>query len=398
MAEIDSFRNDMRGWLEANAPASLRGAQSDELDGNWGGRKATYANPDSKIWLDRMAERGFTAPEWPSEYGGGGLSKAEAKVLREELERAQLPAPLIGFGLTMIGPTLLQFGSEEQRHRHLPPIIRGEVRWCQGYSEPGAGSDLASLKTRAVRDGDDFVINGQKIWTSYANYADWMFLLVRTDPDAKKQEGITFILMDMDQPGVEVKPILLISGGSPFCETFITDVRVPAENVVSDINAGWTVAKALLQHERTMIAAAFGTSPRSARSETFADWAAEYVGRDGERLADATLRDRIAQNEMDSRALSLTTQRARDAAKAGHAPGPESSMFKIYGTELNQRRQELRVSIAGPQSLGWEGAGFSPAEITLTREWLRSRGNTIEGGTSEVQLNIIAMRVLGLPD
>ncbi len=185
MAEIDSFRNDMRGWLEANAPASLRGARSDELDGNWGGRKATYANPDSKIWLDRMAERGFTAPEWPSEYGGGGLSKAEAKVLREELERAQLPAPLIGFGLTMIGPTLLQFGSEEQRHRHLPPIIRGEVRWCQGYSEPGAGSDLASLKTRAVRDGDDFVINGQKIWSSYANYADCLFLLVRTDPDAK---------------------------------------------------------------------------------------------------------------------------------------------------------------------------------------------------------------------
>ncbi len=398
MAELESFRSDLRDWLDANAPASLRGAQSSELEGNWGGRKASYANPDTKVWLDVMAERGFTAPEWPTEYGGGGLSKAEAKALREELRAMQLPAPLIGFGLTMIGPTLLQFGNEEQKREHLPKIVRGEIRWCQGYSEPGAGSDLASLQTRAVRDGDHFVINGQKIWTSYADRADWMFLLVRTDTEGKKQEGITFILMDMDQPGVEVKPILLISGSSPFCETFITDVRVPAENVVSEVNNGWTVAKALLQHERTMIAEAFGSSPRAAKAQSFADWAAEYVGREGGRLADSTLRDRLAQNEMDARALALTTQRARDAAKAGHAPGPESSMFKIYGTELNQRRQELRLSVAGPQALGWEGPGFSPDELTLTREWLRSRGNTIEGGTSEVQLNIIAKRVLGLPD
>ncbi len=398
MTELESFRSEARSWLKANGPDSLRGAQGSELEGTWGGRKATYANPDLKVWLDRMAERGWTAPEWPTEYGGGGLSKAEAKALREELREQRLPAPLIGFGLTMIGPTLLQFGTEEQKQQHIPPIVRGEVRWCQGYSEPGAGSDLASLQTRAVRDGDDFVINGQKIWTSYADQADWMFLLVRTNTEGKKQEGITFILMDMAQPGVEVKPILLISGSSPFCETFITDVRVPVANVVSKINAGWTVAKALLQHERTMIAEAFGSTPRTGRSQSFSDWAAEYVGRDGARLADATLRDRIAQNEMDARALALTTQRARDAAKAGHAPGPESSMFKIYGTELNQRRQELRLSIAGPQGLGWEGPGFREDELTLTREWLRSRGNTIEGGTSEVQLNIIAKRVLGLPD
>ena len=398
MAEIENFREEVNAWLDQNAPKSLVGLGGGELEGTWGGRKATYSNPDAKLWLDRMAERGWTAPEWPSAYGGGGLGKAEAKVLREALRERRLPAPLIGFGLTMIGPTLLQFGTEEQKQEHLPPIIRGEIRWCQGYSEPGAGSDLASLQTRALRDGDHFVINGQKIWTSYADQADWMFLLVRTDTEVKKQEGITFILMDMDQPGVEVKPILLISGSSPFCETFISDVRVPVANVVSKINNGWTVAKALLQHERSMIADAFGATPGGATRRSMADWASDYVGRDGDRLADPVLRDRIAQNEMDAKAFGFTTQRARDAAKAGNAPGPESSMFKIYGTELNQRRQELRLSVAGPQSLGWEGPGFENDELQLTRDWLRSRGNTIEGGTSEVQLNIIAKRVLGLPD
>ncbi len=398
MAELERFRAEARSWLEANGPASLRGVAGGELEGTWGGRKASYPNPDTKRWLDAAAERGWTAPEWPREYGGGGLSKARAKVLREEMARLRLPQPLIGFGLTMIGPTLLQFGTEEQKREHLPRIVRGEIRWCQGYSEPGAGSDLAALQTRAVRDGDHYVIDGQKIWTSYADQSDWMFLLVRTDPEAKKQEGITFILMDMESPGVEVKPILLISGSSPFCETFLTGVRVPVANVVSETNGGWTVAKALLQHERTMIADAFGLSGRGDQRKTLAEFARDYVGSGDGPLADASLRQRIAATEMDTRAFALTVQRARDAAKAGHPPGPESSLFKIYGTELNQRRQELRMSIAGPQALGWEGPGFEPGELTLTREWLRSRGNTIEGGTSEVQLNIIAKRVLGLPD
>jgi len=398
MADLETFRAEARTWLEQNGPASLRGATGNELDGTWGGRKATYPNPDTRRWLDACADRGWTAPEWPHAYGGGGLDKAQAKVLREEMSRLRLPPPLIGFGLTMIGPTLLQFGTEEQKREHLPRIVRGEIRWCQGYSEPGSGSDLASLQTRALRDGDHFMISGQKIWTSYADQSDWMFLLVRTDPDAKKQAGITFILMDMDSPGVEVKPILLISGSSPFCETFLSDVRVPVRNVVSEINAGWTVAKALLQHERTMIADAFGLSGRGPKQKGLGEFARAYVDSENGRLGDPVLRDQIAQNEMDSRAFSLTVARSRDAAKAGHAPGPESSMFKIYGTELNQRRQELRVSIAGPQALGWEGPGFTPEELLLTREWLRSRGNTIEGGTTEVQLNIIAKRVLGLPD
>ena len=397
MADLDTFRTETRQWLDANAPASIRGTGSGLLDGNWGGRQARYRNPDMKVWLDVMAARGWTAPEWPTQYGGGGLSKAETKVLNEEMTALKLPAPLIGFGLTMIGPTLLQYGTEEQKQDHLPGIVRGEIRWCQGYSEPGSGSDLASLQTRAVLHGDQYVINGQKIWTSFANLADWMFLLVRTDPDAKKQAGITFILMDMASAGVETRPIKLISGASPFCETFLTDVQVPAKNVIFEINKGWTVAKSLLNHERNMIASAFGSTAAEGR-RGMRDWAKEYVGMDRGRLADAAIRDRLARYEMDSRAFRLTTERARDAAKAGRPPGPESSLFKIYGTELNQRRLELLLSIAGPQALGWDGPGFEDHELTLTRDWLRSRGNTIEGGTSEIQLNIIAKRVLGLPD
>jgi len=398
LPDLEGFRAELRDWLERSAPQSLIGAPGTELDGTWGGRRARHPDPARKQWLDACTERGFTAPEWPRAYGGGGLSREEARLLRQELARLRLPPPLIGFGLTMIGPVLLQFGSEEQKREHLPPICRGEIRWCQGYSEPGAGSDLAGLQTRAVLEGDHYVINGQKIWTSYADLADWMFLLVRTDPSARKQEGITFILMDMETPGVSVKPIKLISGSSPFCETFISGARVPARNVIGKVNGGWTVAKALLAHERTMIADAFGAASSGGKRRSFAEWARDYVGSEDGRLADGALRDRIAQNEMDARAFLLTTQRARDAAKAGHAPGPESSLFKVYGTELNQRRLELLVSIAGPQALGWEGAGFDERELDWTRQWLRSRGNSIEGGTSEVQLNIIAKRVLGLPD
>ncbi|MBI3247233.1 MAG: acyl-CoA dehydrogenase family protein [Deltaproteobacteria bacterium] len=395
MVDLGQFRAETRQWLSDNAPVGVRGLTLAIGEGNWGGRRATYPNPNMKRWMEVMAARGWTAPEWPAQYSGGGLSKAEAKILREEMAALRLPEPLSGFGLTMIGPVLLQYGTEEQKREHIPKIVCGEIRWCQGYSEPGSGSDLASLQTKAVLHGDHYVINGQKVWTSYANYSDWMFMLVRTDPQAKKQEGITFILLDMTTPGVEAKPIKLISGSSPFCETFLTDVLVPAKNVISRVNDGWTVAKALLNHERTMIAAAFGGG---GKKRTMRDWARDYVEFDGERLADDGLRQRIVQYEMDNLAFKLTADRSRDAAKAGRPPGPESSMFKIYGTELNQRRQELLLAITGPQALGWEGAGFTERELTLTRDWLRSRGNSIEGGTSEIQLNIIAKRVLGLPD
>ncbi len=400
MADLETFRSETAKWLDENAPESIRGVSVGVLEGNWGGRKATYANPDMKVWLDVAAEKGLTAPTWPSEYGGGGLSKGEAKTLAQEMTRLKLPPPLVGFGLTMIGETLLRFGNDEQKKEHLPRIVRGEIRWCQGYSEPGSGSDLASLQTRAVRDGDDFIVSGQKVWTSDADNADWIFALVRTDPEAKKQEGITFILIDMETPGVSVKPILLISGKSPFCETRFDDVRVPAANVVGQLNGGWTVAKALLGHERSMIADAFGGggAPRKGRSR-FVEVAERYLGLDAQgRIDDPILRDAVVQNEMDTKAFGLTVQRASDVARVGDQPGPDSSMFKIYGTELNMRRHEILVRMMGPQATGWEGPGYDEDELDLTRAWLRSRGNSIEGGTSEIQLNIIAKRVLGLPD
>jgi alkylation response protein AidB-like acyl-CoA dehydrogenase len=393
---LDAFRSDVRAWLEEAAPKALRGHGSDPEAQIWGGKKEGRS-PDREAWLRAAVERGFTAPTWPKEFGGGGLGKEEGAVLASEIRRLDLPAPLTGFGLSMIGPTLLQFGTDAQKREHLPKITRGEIRWCQGYSEPNAGSDLASLQCSAADDGDHFLVNGQKTWTSYGDKADWMFLLVRTDPAAKKQQGITFILLDLDTPGVTIRPIRLISGASPFCETFLENVRIPKQNVITDINHGWTVAKALLGHEREMIAAVFGSGRNAARADSVVSVAKRHLGDSG-RLSDPVLRDRLAQVLMDEKCFELTVQRTADGARAGRRPGPESSLFKVYGTELNQRRHELLCSLRGPESLGWEGEGFSEDALQQTRDWLRSRGNTIEGGTSEIQLNIIAKRVLGLPD
>jgi len=391
--DLDAFRDETRRWLLEHAPASMRTPTKSTDELCWGGRKASYP-ADVLRWRDVMAERGWTAPTWPKEYGGGGLSKEEAKVLAEEMEALTLRAPLIGFGQWMIGPLLLQEGSDELRREHLPPIVKGQIRWCQGYSEPGAGSDLASLQTKAVADGEDLIVNGQKIWTSYAEKADWMFLLVRTDFQARKQDGITFVLVDMTSPGVSVKPILLISGSSPFCETFFTDVRVPGRNVVGQRNRGWGMARALLGHERTAIADVYRDRDDAAR---LVRAARRELGQDAERIADACVRDRIAQIEIDQACFDGVLARGRAAAQAGDKPGHESSILKYYATELTQRRKDLQMSIAGPKALGWEGPGFEESDLKLARDWLRSRGTTIEGGTSEIQLNIIAKRVLGLP-
>jgi acyl-CoA dehydrogenase len=400
MTDVEAFRRSLREFLEHELPSQLGGDLPPPTAEYWGGRRPELPHPQSKRYCELMAARGLTAPTWPKEYGGGGLSAAEARVLSEELRRLNLPAPLVGFGLVMIGPTLLQFGTEEQKQEHLPKIVRGEIRWAQGYSEPNAGSDLASLQTSARVEGDELILNGQKVWTSYADKADWMFALVRTDSHAKKQEGITFVLFDMDQPGVEVRPIKLISGASPFCETFLSDARAKRKDVLLGLGKGWTVAKALLVHERNMIGDLFGRamSTRGGNENALAELAREYVGERNGQVADPILRDRISQLTIDERCFMYTMQRAADGAKAGHRPGSESSILKIYGTELNQRRQELILSIRGPQSLGWEGRGFDQRELAQTRDWLRSRGNTIEGGTSEVQLNIIAKHVLDLPD
>jgi acyl-CoA dehydrogenase len=400
VVDLEAFRTEVGQWLEKHAPQSLRGL-NDPRYAYWGGRKPELPHPDAKRFCDLAAERGLTAPTWPKDYGGAGLSSAHERVWQHELARLQLPLPLVGFGLQMIGPTLLQYGTDAQKAEHLPNIVRGQIRWCQGYSEPNAGSDLASLQTAAVLDGDDYVLNGQKIWTSYGEKSDWMFVLVRTDPNAKKQQGISFMLIDMQSPGVEVRLIRLISGASPFCETFFTDARAKASNVLGGVNNGWSVAKALLGHERTMIASVFGQSGGARNAgdskNALAELARKYVGEQHGQLADVQLRDAITQLSMDSRCFAATVARNVDNIKAGHRPGPESSLFKVYGTELNQRREELMLRIRGPQALGWEGPGFSSEELDKTRDWLRSRGNTIEGGTSEVQLNIIAKRVLELP-
>jgi alkylation response protein AidB-like acyl-CoA dehydrogenase len=403
MNDVETFRAQVRRVLESEVPAALRGKARDPAALVWGGRRAAFVYPESRAWLALAAERGWTAPSWPKEYGGGGLSPEEASVVQSEIARLELPPPLVGFGLTMIGPTLLQFGSEDLKREHLPKITRGQIRWCQGYSEPNAGSDLASLQTSAVRDGEGhFVVNGQKTWTSYGDLSDWMFMLVRTDPHAKKkQTGITFLLVDLATPGVEVRLIRLISGASPFCETFFADVRVPIGNVVGDVNDGWTVAKALLGHERAMIGNVMGSGGRRDGASTWEPGAGNQLAelaREYRAEVDPLLRDRIAQLSMDELCFQLTVQRAADGAAAGQRPGAETSIFKLVGTELNQRRQELMLAIRGPQALGWEGEGFTAEELRQTRDWLRSRGNTTEGGTSEIQLNVIAKQVLGLPD
>jgi alkylation response protein AidB-like acyl-CoA dehydrogenase len=396
MDALERFRREVRRWIAESCPPSMRTPIAGEQDEVWGGRRAVFPHPDARLWLDRMAERGFTAPTWPREYGGAGLSAEEAAVLEAELREAGCRTALRSLGLWMLGPVLLRFGSEEQKREHLPRIARGEIRWCQGYSEPGAGSDLASLSTRAVLDGDVYVVDGQKTWTSHADKADWMFCLVRTDPAAPKHEGIGFLLVDMESPGVRVRPIKLISGSSPFCETFFDGVRVPAGNLVGAPGHGWTIAKALLAHERSSIGSLRSTS--FAAELPLQDLARRYLGDESGPLSDPVLRDRIAQANLDLYAYELTFRRAAEAAKAAGSPGPESSVIKLYGMELNKRRKELRVTIAGFAGLGASTPGFSAEELDLTRDWLRSRANSIEGGTTEIQLNIIAKRILGLPD
>ena len=390
-----SFREEVRDWLADNCPPSIRRPPGPN-ESTGGGRRATYPNPDAKLWLDRMAERGWTAPMWPKEYGGGGLDREQATVLGEELRRINARPAHTGMGLSMIGPALLEFGNEEQKQEHLPKIVRGEIWWCQGYSEPGSGSDLASLKTRAEDDGDDFIVNGSKIWTSGANFADWMFCLVRTDPDKPKHEGISFVLFDMETPGVTVKPIRLISGASPFCETFLDDVRVPKRNLVGQRGQGWTVGKRLLQYERTSIGGMAGNAGPG--GNPLAEMARRYLGESNGRLADEAVRRRLIDHRITDRAFGLTVRRNGEELRSGRAPTFLSSMFKLYGTEQNKERYELMLDFMGSQMLGWEGDAFGGRELASTREWLRSRANSIEGGTSEVQLNIIAKRILGLPD
>jgi len=390
-SELYAFQSEARSWLEANCPSDMRLPVRTEDDICWGGRDYKFTSEDQHTWLTRMGGRGWTVPTWPKEFGGGGLSHEEAEVLAQEMAALGCRAPLSSFGIWMLGPALLKFGTEAQKLEHLPKIARGEIRWCQGYSEPNAGSDLASLASRAEDKGDHFIVNGQKIWTSFGDKADWIFCLVRTDT-AKKHTGISFVLFDMATPGVSTKPIQLISGKSPFCETFFDNVRVEKSNLVGSLNAGWDVAKYLLTHEREMI----GAMGEGALPQSLQQIAIAAVGLDGHgRLADLQLRAQIAEFDMDEAAFHATLARFGELAKARKAHPAMSSMLKYYGAELNKRRWELIMSAAGSDALEWESDRSNYGG--LARTWLRTKGNSIEGGTSEVQLNVIAKRILELP-
>ncbi len=390
--ELNTFRDRTRAWLAENCPPEMREPVHSDADVCWGGRHFTPSSPAQKDWLDRMAARGWTVPDWPTAYGGGGLSPAETKILREEMAAIRARNPLNSFGISMLGPALLKYGTEEQKLEHLPKIARGEIRWCQGYSEPNAGSDLAGLAASAEDGGDHYIVNGQKVWTSYADKADWIFCLVRTSK-ASKQGGISFVLFDMETPGVSTKPILLISGYSPFCETFMDNVKVPKANRIHDENKGWDVAKYLLGHEREMIS---GMGLGHGGRNPLIEGAIATIGLDHDgQLADPVLRTQIALFDVRARAFAAMSERFIDELKAGRAHPAQPSMMKYVGTELNKDRHELLMAAGGSDALEWESersnTGAGP------RAWLRTKANSIEGGTSEVQLNIIAKRILELP-
>ncbi|CUJ83863.1 Glutaryl-CoA dehydrogenase [Shimia thalassica] len=391
MTDLQEFRAATRAWLEENCPQEMRQPMN-EADVCWGGRNWVFQSDAQRDWLNAMADRGWTVPEWPKAYGGGGLNGDEQRVLKEELDRINARPPLQSFGIWMLGPALLEFGTDEQKRHYLPQVARGEIRWCQGYSEPGAGSDLAGVQTKGVDAGDYFEVTGQKIWTSYADKADWIFCLVRTEPDAPKHKGISFLLFDMASEGVTTKPIKLISGASPFCETFFDGVKVPKDQIVSERGKGWTVAKYLLTHEREMIgssdAALFG-------SEDLVEVARDAIGlNENNQLDDPVLRGKIADFLIDELAFDAELARAKDWMRAGNQLGVESATLKYTGTELNKRRQELIMEAGGLEALEWDFANAESDEKASL--WLRSKGNSIEGGTSEVMLSILSKAVLEL--
>jgi len=389
MAELDDregFRTEARAWLDANLPASLRGDPDSIPDALLRGEPL---NGDAALWRKRIGEKGWGAPTWPKAYGGGGLNPGQARILAEEMASIGAANPIVGMGTSMFGPTLLEYGTEDQKQRHIPPIVRGELRWCQGYSEPGAGSDLAALQTKCEDAGDHWKINGQKIWTSGAQYADWCFCLVRTDP-SRKHDGISFVLVNMRQPGVETRPIKLIAGNSPFCETFFTDARVEKNDMVGPLNGGWTVAKRLLQHERS----GQGGGRVMGGGASLPDLEATY----GDNSEGDDLRVRVLANMIDARAHALTQKRAAADARGNQNPSFTTSIMKNSGTRIGQEKAELTLEIMGSQGLGWEGEGFTDEERAAVRGWLSGKATTIYGGSFEIQNNIISKRILGLPD
>ena len=391
--DLEAFREEVRAWLEENHPKSLRKRKQTEEEMQAEMAGVGEMSADAKAWKERFGKKGWGVPTWPKQYGGGGLTLAQTRVLNQEMAKIGAANPIGGMGTGMFGPTLLEFGSEEQKKRHIPKIATGEVRWCQGFSEPGAGSDLASLQLKCEDKGDHYLVNGQKIWTSGAHLSDWCFCLVRTD-STKKHEGISFLLIDMHSPGVEARPILMISGASGQCQTFFTDVKVPKENLVGQLNRGWTIAKRLLQFERSGQG-----NMRGGGAANISDIAKQYIGlNDKGRLADSDLRTRLAGHMISAKAHSLTLQRIAAEARGANNPSAATSVMKNSGTQLGQQRAELTLEIMGSRGVGWEGEGFTAEELANVRGLLGGKASTIYGGSQEIQSNIISKRILGLPD
>ena len=393
--DLDAFRASVREWVEANLPPSIVG-KGMGLEGE----ASDDVKADMDLWRQRLAEKGWGAPTWPKEYGGAGLGHPEAKIISQEVAKQGgfNPIPLLaGMGVTMVGPTLLEYGTDDQKQRHLPGIASGEIRWCLGLSEPNAGSDLAGLATKAVDEGDHFVINGQKIWTSGADISQWCGAVVRTDPNAPKRDGISFVMLPMDQEGVETRPIQLISGASPFCETFFNDARAEKTDLLGDLNDGWSVVKRLLQHERQSQTSSGGRP--GGPKETIQDKAKRYVGANADgSLADADLRTRIVKHLMAEQAHALTVSRITAEARGQVKVSAAASILKNSATAIAQGGAELQLEIMGSQGLGWEGNNFEAEELEAVRDWLWGKAISIYGGSYEVQNNIISKNILGLPE
>ncbi len=388
--ELEDFRAEARAWIEANFPPALKGKAALAT------AEVTTSNADLKAWRKAIGLKGWATPTWPAEYGGGGLSVLQARALSQEMAKLGAFNPMMfGMGVTMIGPTILDYGTPEQKAKHVPPIVRGDVQWCVGYSEPNAGSDLASLQMKCEDAGDHWVINGQKTWTSGAQYSDWCGALVRTDFSAKKHDGISFMLIDMHQPAIETRPIALIAGASPFCETFFTDAVAPKENLLGKLNGGWSVGKRLLQHERASQTGA----PSGGRAVPLHEIAKRYLEVDNQgRLADTDLRTRLTRHLMDAKIHGLTLARVMAESKEASGATNGASVLKNSATVVAQTRAELTLEIMGAQGLGWEGDAFSQEEIETVRGWLAGKAMSIYGGSVEIQNNIISKRILGLPD
>ena len=392
--EKEEFRLETRTWLQTNCPEGAKGPGQTA----WGSSKIVLER-DVALWLERMSERGWTVPTWPKEYGGADLENDLYPILIQELMAIGARTPLTGRGVNYIGPTILELGTDEQKEKWLPGISRGEGGWAMGYSEPGAGSDLASLSTRAEKAGDEYLINGRKTWTSDAMDCDYIFVLARTSDDKPKHQGISLVLVDMDQPGVEVHPIRLLSGASPFNETVFNNAIADSADVIGGVDNGWSAGKRLLQFERSThagINTSGSQGGRNTRDDT-KEIVLKYSPIESGRLADSATRARLLEFQMKKAAQSLTQKRTIEETRA-RAPGFTSSAVKLSNALIEQERDEMIVQVMGSLGIGWSGETFSDQEIDATRTWLKQKSLTIAGGTKEIQLNIIAKRVLGLPD